>query len=318
MNNELYLGFDTSNYTTSAAVFGKTVEVNCKKLLPVSHGGVGLRQSDAVFHHTRQLPDVFEQAVEAIKACGNSYSDIKAIGVSNRPRAVSDSYMPCFLVGELLARSLALANDLPLYQFSHQQGHIAAALYSSGRLDLLQQKFIAFHISGGTTEGLLVTRGSDGTPDARLICSSTDLKAGQAIDRIGVALGLDFPAGKQMDELAQKCDRHFDIKPSVHGASFSLSGVQNKCEKMISDGLSPEEVSRFCIEYIMVNIEESLSALIKEYGTLPVLFSGGVSSNTIMRRRFSEKFGAIFAEPAFSADNAFGAAVLAAIAENKL
>jgi len=310
---KIFLGIDTSNYTTSVAFYGDGVEINCKKLLPVKEGEVGLRQSDAVFHHTKQLPEVFEKACAGLHALDYSVNDVAAIAVSDRPRNVEGSYMPCFLVGELLARSLAASLNKPLYRFSHQQGHVAAALYSANKLDMMASPFLAYHLSGGTSEGLYITSDETGIPDAKLICSSLDLKAGQAIDRIGVKLGLPFPAGKYMDELAAACGKRFKVKPSMKGASFSLSGVQNKCERMISEGGSKEEVSAYCLEFIISSVDASVKALREEYGDLPVLFSGGVSSNSHLNKRMSEKYGAVFAKPAFSADNAFGTAVLASI-----
>ena len=153
----MYLGIDTSNYTTSVCLYdsdsGKVISK--RKLLPVKDGELGLRQSDAVFHHIQQLPALFEEAF------GNFSDNIKAIGVSYAPRTEKGSYMPCFTVGTTAASILSSVLKVPVYRFSHQQGHIAAALYSVDRLDLLCQKHIAFHVSGGTTEALLV----NGTDD---------------------------------------------------------------------------------------------------------------------------------------------------------
>ena len=148
----LYLGIDTSNYTTSVAVFDdETGEIiQQKKLLPVREGQLGLRQSDAVFHHTAQLHTLFERL-----AASADTKKIVAVGASARPRPVDGSYMPCFTVGENTAKILAAALQVPFFAFSHQEGHIAAALYGAGRPDLLNKTFIAFHVSGGTTEAVL-------------------------------------------------------------------------------------------------------------------------------------------------------------------
>ena len=80
------VGFDTSNYTTSIAYFDGNDGVNCSKLLPVKEGALGLRQSDAVFHHTQSLPELSGRLFSNIKA-----DEICAIGVSTRPRAVEGS-----------------------------------------------------------------------------------------------------------------------------------------------------------------------------------------------------------------------------------
>ena len=306
------IGIDTSNYTTSAAlVKDGRVEVNSKKLLPVRPGELGLRQSDAVFHHVQQIGDVL---APVLSACG----PVRAVGVSTRPRAVEGSYMPCFTVGAAVARALAMSHRVPLHTFSHQQGHIAAALYSAGQLSLLKEKFLVFHVSGGTTEALIATPGEDGAPCARLAASSLDLKAGQAVDRVGGMLGLPFPAGPYLEELAVQWTEKVRVRPSMKGADCSLSGVENRCRAMLEAGHPKEEIARYCLEYIRASLEAMCAALLKETGPLPVVFSGGVMSNSILREALTQRFGAWFAQPAFSADNAAGVAVLTARKEGLL
>lgn len=193
----------------------------------MKEGEIGLRQSDAVFHHTRQLPEV-------LSMLGDKISEAKVIGVSERPRDAKDSYMPCFLVGIGAAQMLAQALGVPLRRFSHQQGHIAAALYSAQRLDLLHERFLAFHMSGGTTEAVLVEPvEGDKMFRTRLVASSLDLKAGQVIDRIGVMLGLPFPAGKHLDPIACNYTERLRVRASMKGANCSLSGVENKCRELM-------------------------------------------------------------------------------------
>ncbi len=311
----LVLGIDTSNYTTSLAVVDleSSYVVQSKKLLPVAQGSLGLRQSDAVFHHTSQLPILFDNLAESC-----DLSSVKAVGVSVTPRNEEGSYMPCFLVGISTAAAFASANGLPVYRFSHQQGHIAAALFSAQRLDLLNEEFIAFHVSGGTTEAVIVKPDADKIISTYLVASSLDLKAGQAVDRVGVALGLDFPAGKLLDELASVCNEKIKVKPVIRGCDCSLSGVENKCKKMIADGAEPETVARYCIEYICASLDAMAEALLRKFGKMPLVFSGGVMSNSIISHKLSQKYGAIFAKPEFSCDNAAGTAILASIMENKL
>lgn len=301
------LGIDTSNYTTSGAVYdGSAVTENRRKLLPVPGGAKGLRQSDAVFHHTRQLPDIL---------CGLLPDEgIEAIGVSVTPTCAEGSYMPCFLTGRGTARVLGAALNVPVYEFSHQQGHIAAALYSAGRLDLLERRFLAFHVSGGTTEGLIVSPGGADGPRAQLAARSLDLKAGQAVDRVGLALGLTFPCGPELEKLALRWTDKVRVRPVTRGADCSLSGIENQCLDMIKKGRPKEEVARHCLESITAALIEMCSALLAEHGDLPVVFSGGVCADSILRDRLSGRFGAHFAAPEFSADNAAGTAILAYLA----
>lgn len=194
----MFLGFDTSNYTTSVAAFDGRNGRNQSRLLDVKPGELGLRQSDALFAHVKRLPEL----TEALFSCIDR-SAIRAVGVSSRPRAVEGSYMPCFLAGVSVARSLAAALDVPCHLFSHQQGHIAAALWSSGRLDLMEQPHLAWHLSGGTTELLLVEPEERNVRVVR-IGGTSDISAGQIMDRTGQLLNLPFPSGKALDALSQE------------------------------------------------------------------------------------------------------------------
>ena len=302
----LFLGIDTSNYTTSVALYnGETGEMlQQKKLLPVREGQLGLRQSDAVFHHTAQLHSLFEKLVREI--------DIKqtaAIGVSSRPRPVEGSYMPCFTVGENTAKILSAALRVPLFEFSHQEGHIAAALFSADRTDWLNREFIAFHVSGGTTEAVLA-KGSGCGFSLRLIAQTLDLNAGQAVDRVGLMLGLRFPCGMALEQLALQNTEPVRAHPKLKGCDCCLSGVENLCRKFLDEGRSKPFVAAFCLEYIRCALSLMTDALLEKYGSLPLVYAGGVMSNTIIKNSFTEKYNAVFAEPKYSSDNAAGIAYL--------
>lgn len=317
-----YLAFDTSNYTTSVAVYDSASErvIHRKKLLPVKPGEKGIRQSDAVFHHTQQLRELIPPVSEDIKAEKFNLCEVKAVGASIRPRWSEDSYMPCFTVGYTQGLLASELMGTPLYKFSHQEGHIAAALYSSGQLKLLGSSFLAFHVSGGTTEALMVTPSERCPVSCRIIASSTDLKAGQAIDRVGVMLGLDFPCGPALERLALLSTADFDnIKVSKLSESFdcSLSGLENKCKKMLDDGEESCDIALFCIKYIEKTILLMAEGISKENPALPIVFSGGVMSNSIIRETLSSRFNCFFAAPEFSSDNAAGIAVLTAYAHEK-
>ena len=304
--SELFLGIDTSNYTTSSALFdGERVLENRKMLLPVKQGEKGLRQSDAVFHHVRQLPQVLGPILDGLE------DRPKAIGVSLAPTTEEGSYMPCFLVGKNTAGLLGQAWKVPVEGFSHQQGHIAAALYSAGKLELLEERFLAFHVSGGTTEALLVTPGEKGVPQVNRVAHSLDLKAGQAVDRVGVMLGLGFPCGPELERLALKWDEKIQYRPGLKGNDCSLSGIENQCKALLERGEPVEKIARHCIEAIAAVLDKMCGGLLEELGDLPVVFSGGVCSNSLLRHRLGERYHGYFAAPEFSSDNAAGAAVLA-------
>ncbi len=302
------LGIDTSNYTTSAALYDADTGavLMARKLLPVRQGERGLRQSDAVFHHVRQLPDLLEQLMR------DGADAVAAVGVSSRPRSVDGSYMPCFTVGEGAARELSAVLRIPLYRFSHQQGHIAAALYSADRLDLLYTPHIAFHVSGGTTEALLVN-GEQGLLTTRLLAHTLDLNAGQLIDRVGVMMGLSFPCGKELEKLAARCTDTITVRPTIKGGDCCLSGIENQCRKLLYDGYPVEYIARFTLLSVQETIYEMCERIERDYPDMPVVFAGGVMSNALIRESIQRRISCVFASPEYSTDNAAGIALLAAI-----
>lgn len=309
----LYLGLDTSNYSTSAAIYNNdNKEMRMfRKLLPVPKGQVGLRQSDAVFAHIKQLPSVIEE----LKANGKD-GDLTALGVSVFPRRVDGSYMPCFLVGKSTAECIAAVLERPLFSFSHQEGHVMAALYSSRSLELLDHSFLAFHVSGGTTEALLAAPDQETVIRVKRIAGTLDLNAGQLIDRVGKLLGCGFPAGPELEKLAEMWQESIRTHAVLKGNDICLSGIQNQCEALLNKGAEAPQVARFCLESIREGLEKMLNRLIKEYGAMPVLFSGGVMSNRILKSELSKSGDCRFAEPAYSADNAAGIAYLAYLKEH--
>lgn len=303
-----YLGFDTSNYTTSAAVCDAegNVVANIKIPLPVKSGNRGLRQSEAVFEHTRNLPIL----CQSLRAELGGYTPV-AVGVSVRPRDAEESYMPCFLAGKAAAYSFASGLNIPVCEFSHQNGHVRAALYSAEQERLLEsERFLAFHVSGGTTEALLVTPG-DGCFSVELVGETDDINGGQAIDRVGVAMGLDFPAGAALEALASQYNgKIYKHAVCVKDGRCSLSGVENIAAKIYSQTNDKSAVAAFVFDFIGRTLDEIRRQVMDKHGRMPVVFAGGVMSNNIMREQLSAQCEAYFSEPQFSADNAAGIALL--------
>ena len=300
----LTVGIDTSNYTTSIAFYDGVDGLNCSQLLPVKAGELGLRQSDAVFAHIKSLPELAGRLFSHIQA-----NEIRAVGVSTRPRAVERSYMPCFMVGYSHGKMLADALKVPLIEVSHQQGHVAASLWSAGRMDLMDRPHLAWHLSGGTTELLLVE------PDGKNVkCTkiggTTDISAGQLIDRAGVMLELPFPAGKHMDELSKGAQMKDVFKVKCPDMEFSLSGVQNKVEQFHKANQTPRETAGYALRCVAGAVYQATKNALKRYPGLPVVFAGGVASNSLLREVVRD-LDPVFAEPKYSTDNALGVAVLA-------
>ncbi|MBR3978885.1 MAG: DNA-binding protein [Oscillospiraceae bacterium] len=297
------IGFDTSNYTTSIAYFDGVSGTNYSQLLPVKPGELGLRQSDAVFHHTKSLPELSGRLF-----CNIDVSEITAIGVSTRPRAVKGSYMPCFMVGYSHAKLLTDALHVPMVECSHQQGHVAASLWSAGRPELMDQPFLAWHLSGGTTELLLVEPDNRNVRCTR-IGGTTDISAGQLIDRTGQLLGLPFPAGKHLDTISANATHSDFFSVKCNALEFSFSGVQNKVQQYWDTGKNQADTAAYALRSVCAGVLKATKNALKIYPGLPVVFSGGVASNSILRRELGE-ISPIFCQPQFSTDNAMGVAVL--------
>ena len=298
------LGLDTSNYTTSAAWFDGETGDNAGRLLTVPEGSLGLRQSEALFQHVKRLPDILAD----LRQTGLPET-IAAVGASTRPREVEGSYMPCFLAGESQARVMAQTFSLPFCPCSHQQGHIAAAAWSAGRMDLLDRPHLVWHLSGGTTALLHVV--PDGvTVKGEIIGGTKDLSAGQLIDRTGKKLGLAFPAGKAVDALSLEADKTDSFRVKVSASAFSFSGVENKMNALAESGETPANICRYVLGSIIGAVERATLQALERYPGLPVLCAGGVASNSLLRETMIDRCGAVFAQPRFSTDNAMGVAIL--------
>lgn len=303
------LGIDTSNYTTSAALFDGSEYRLLRKILDVKQGSRGVRQSEGVFIHNRELPSMLEALLGGDKP--------QCVGVSTRPRSVEGSYMPVFTVGSGYARAAAAALGAPLHCFSHQDGHIMAGVYSCGRGELLDEPFISVHISGGTTE--ILKSEYDGYNFRNEIIGGTlDISAGQLIDRAGVAMGLKFPCGPELERLALTAGLSEKLPVSVKGAYMNLSGAETKLLRSISGVDASKALS--VLEYVRDVLVKTINSAVSSEGLSRVLIAGGVASNSIIRKGLIENIDAdvYFASKELSGDNSVGIAVLAAAAEGDM
>ena len=303
----LILGLDTSNYATSMAVLdSEEMRLVCdvKRFLPVREGQLGLRQSDAMFHHTQALPELLSAIGEQV-----DLRRVEAVGVSARPRPVQGSYMPCFTTGVTFAQGMSAIRGIPLITTTHQQGHIASALFACGDPSLFEKESLVFHVSGGTTD-LLHCRG---TQILAQLGTSTDLYAGQAVDRVGVGLGYAFPAGVAVSRLAEACDEEIRPKVSVKGCSCSLSGLENQCNALLKAGKEPEYVAKYCLMAVARTLEKMMLAARKEHPGLPVVFAGGVMSSSVVKNYMYARHPFVrFVDGKFASDNAIGVSVITA------
>lgn len=308
-----HIGIDTSNYTTSAAAVSAAGEIfSAKRILEVPQNSLGLRQSDALFCHTRALPTLFAELRAKIEKETPEF-EVLSFGATSQPRRREGSYMPCFLAGVNAASAAAHFSQKPLFLFSHQEGHIESARCGAALCGKAfpeeAAEFFALHLSGGTGEILAVKKSPEGY-DCKILASALDITAGQLIDRGGVALGLAFPAGAELEKLALQSKRRFAVKIAKKETGVSFSGFENKFRQMIDKGEPKEDVARYIFSAVLAGIEALLSFLPPEKQALPVLFSGGVSSSVLLREAL-KKENRFFAPPGFSADNAIGTALLA-------
>ncbi|MCC0562597.1 O-sialoglycoprotein endopeptidase [Brevibacillus borstelensis] len=308
---KVLLGIDTSNYRTSlclAAEDGRIV-AEAKRLLRVKEGKRGLQQSEAVFQHVMNLPELSNEMR------WTEY-DIVAVCASEKPRPVDGSYMPVFKVGEGLAKSLSAYMKVPAFLTTHQEGHIAAGEYTAAERPR-ENRFLAVHLSGGTSELLLCERKEDGYQIEK-VGGTTDLHAGQLVDRIGVALGMSFPAGPQLEKLALQASGDFRVSSSVQGKSFSFSGPEAALLRAIEGGSVPAaEIARATEQCIASTLEKVLRHAVEEGLPREILIVGGVAANQYIRERLTKrlehpavKARLYFCDPVYSGDNAYGVAML--------
>ncbi len=310
MRQKGYLGIDTSCYTTSVAVIGEDGSLlsEARQILSVKPGRCGLQQSEMVFQHTRNLPLLMEKALQSddIEICG--------VGVSCCPRPIADSYMPAFLTGVSAAKSIAAVSKIPLYTISHQENHMEAGVWSAGGPKA--ERFLMLHASGGTTDMLLAQKEADGRYLLEQIGGSMDLHAGQFIDRVGVALGLQFPTGPELEKLAETADYMTELPVSVRKLQVSLSGPATAALRKLQAGEDKAALA-LGVEYALA---ETFARMLRNgaaaYDAADVLLVGGVASNKFIRAHVEEKLHKRnirlwVPEARFSCDNASGCAAYA-------
>jgi len=313
---KVFLGIDTSAYTTSLAAVNENFHILADEriLLEVEHGKRGLRQSEALFLHVKNLPGLMARLDPIL------HKQTCALGVSTRPRNQEESYMPVFLAGSSLAGSLAAFAGIPMYEVSHQEGHIMAGL--RGSLELLDlPQFLAVHFSGGTSDILLVENRQPGSFDIHHLCSSQDIHAGQLVDRIGVAMGLPFPAGPSLEQLAGVVEKNeVAIPVAINATGFSFSGTETRALQMLKAETSQEAVAAAVLGVIARTLEKVLRRYMEQLGVKDVLLAGGVMANKLIAQQLQKRLqhpavgGRLhFAPAGLSTDNAVGVAMLAAV-----
>ena len=298
-----FLGIDTSCYTTSAAVYDSSGELLGEEriVLSVKQGSRGLSQSNMVFQHTKNLPQILQKLSPLLQ-------EIDGIGVSSFPRRRADSYMPAFLVGKGAAYNLSSALHVPVYEFSHQENHAMAAMVKAPFL--WQKPFYMIHMSGGTMDVLKASWKGE-VMDISTLMDSKDITAGQFIDRVGVSLGLSFPCGKELEKLALFGSGTYHIPRSSVKGAFSFSGPETKVQRDIQSGkYRKEDIAEGVLEHIGKALDKELRTIPFEKG-MPFIAVGGVLANRYLRKKLDGILQSLdlvtyFASPEVSSDNATG------------
>lgn len=308
--NQTIIGIDTSNYRTSVAAVSLKgqILINERLLLPVTEGERGLRQREAVFSHLRQM----EKIAELVRNEDKHYG-IAAIAASVSPRDGDDSYMPVFQVGTSFGRAMAALLGVPFFATTHQRGHLAAA--AAGTCLEGHSRMLALHLSGGTTDLLQINEG-----EIRRIGGSLDLHAGQLVDRTGVALGLSFPAGPELEELARNGKSRGLLGSSMSGKDLEchFSGAEAQVMRWIENGgMKTEDIAREVFDLLARTIARMTAAAVRMTGIRDVLITGGIASSKLFRQMLEERMTGsrtpahiVFGSEELSGDNAVGVALI--------
>ena len=310
--NNIIIGIDTSCYTTSIAAISldKSIILNEKIMLNVKKNSNGLRQSEGVFQHINNLGELSEN----LKSL---YSDYNIVGVcvSKKPRHIENSYMPVFTVGYNFGKVISNSLNCKFYETTHQENHIEASLLNSNIVN--RDRFLSVHMSGGTTEILLVTKKNDSLEyNIEIVGGTKDISFGQLIDRTGVRLGYDFPAGKYIDKNAIECERKIlkGLKTSVKDGYMNLSGLENQINKIIEVEDS-KYISKLVLDSVVRNLYKALTYISRLNNIDEIVFCGGVAASEYVRNNLSvklkkEKIYSYFTKPEYSTDNACGCAII--------
>jgi len=304
------LGIDTSAYTTSiAAVDNVTCEtiLDLRHVLSVPQGQRGLRQQDAVFQHLNNFQEMFEKI-------NFDLNKVDTISVSSRPRNVKGSYMPVFTVGQHYGKVIAKTLNCNYIEYSHQENHIGASLIENYKE--INKDILAIHISGGTTEFLSIEK-SDRGYNTEIIGGSKDITFGQLIDRIGTDMDFPFPSGYHMEKYIKNNVKVEKIKyPPIANDSFiNLSGMENYYNNLfIANKYDKQSIIYSMFEYIAKCIINMIDKLKQDYKFSTIIITGGVASNSIIRKlvldNLNKQYKIIFPSKENSSDNAVGIAYM--------
>ncbi len=307
---EYVLGIDTSAYTTSIALVdakNNKIVADKRRVLSVPMGQKGLRQQDAVFQHLKNFHELYGE----IKT---DFKNIKTVAVSSRPRNIDGSYMPVFTVGQNYGKIIAKTLDCSYIEYSHQENHIAASLFREYKS--IDDKILAIHMSGGTTEFLKVKKDIKGY-SAEILGGTRDITFGQLIDRIGTLMEFQFPCGMYMEKYIENISSWTKIKtPAIRKAQYiNLSGMENFYGNLYTtQKYSKQDIIFSLFNYVAHCILSIIEQIKQDYKYENLIIAGGVATNSIIRNlilnNLKNEYNIILPERENSSDNAVGTAFL--------
>lgn len=292
--NIYILGIESSCDDTSAAVLcnGKVLSnVVANQKIHADYGGV-VPELASRAHQSNIVPVVHQ----ALKNASIDKAQLSAIAFTRGP-----GLMGSLLVGTSFAKSLAYGLNIPLIDVNHMQAHILAHFIEESDCKKPVFPFLAMTISGGHTQIVKV----NDYFDMQVIGETIDDAVGEAFDKSGKMLGLGYPAGPEIDRLAQlgNPNRFKFTKPKVEGLNFSFSGLKTAIlyfiqrETKNNPSFVKENINDICasIQYTIIEIlMDKLKAATKQTNITHIAIGGGVSANSGIRQAFKEreqKFG---------------------------
>lgn len=284
----IILGIESSCDDTAAALIQNRKilsNVIANQKIHQSYGGV-VPELASRAHQQNIVPVVNE----ALKQAGIDRNQLSAIAFTRGP-----GLMGSLLVGSSFAKSLSMALNVPLIEVNHMQGHILAHFIEDANENSPEFPFLCLTVSGGHTQIVKVSNYFE----MKVLGETIDDAAGEAFDKAGKILGLDYPAGPIIDKLAKEgnSEKFKFSKPKVEELNFSFSGLKTAIlyfiqkETQKNPDFIQENLPDLCasIQKTIVDIlMEKLSLAVKKTGISQVAIAGGVSANSEIRNRLKE------------------------------
>ncbi|WP_034542576.1 tRNA (adenosine(37)-N6)-threonylcarbamoyltransferase complex transferase subunit TsaD [Companilactobacillus nodensis] len=279
------MSFESSCDETSVAIIknGKEILSNIIATQIKSHQRFGgVVPEVASRHHVEEITRCIELAMDEAAV---TYDDIDAVAVTYGPGLVGS-----LLIGIMAAKTVAFAHNLPLIKVNHLAGHI----YSANFVTDLQYPFMALLVSGGHTELVLVTAPGE----FHTLGDTRDDAVGEAYDKIGRVLGINYPAGKQVDQMAAVGNDVFNFPRAMvqeDNLDFSFSGLKSAFinrvhhADQVHEDLSKDDLAASFQGAVLDILSNKTFRALKQHPVSQLVVAGGVAANQGLRKRLKEE-----------------------------